>query len=1356
MKNRCIITPTVKVGNQDVVSKLFTELANYTGSTEAAQELWALSQVEEFREGLDNLEYDENGEPTFDSFSKAINIKEYLAGDISMNGLKQDAGAINKEGDVIEYTDSDEAIDKAVTFNEEYPNYVASVKRVNGKYTIDVEKKTSQNSEVPQRIVFNNSLNNKLLGILRSVGFDVAIDENSSYAGIFNPLDATVTAEGLRTVIQIAKGERGEKAFPEEFAHVMIAGLGANPLVTRLLNSLSMPVIEEVLGAQFESYNKKYNGDETRLRKEAAGKLLQRHIVGEEVTPQQKNLLKRLWNWIKSKLGSINESNINEAINEANREAGELAQFIMSDKATDSIDSDLILKEKPLYDLEGEVSSMEKLAEDALELMSKRLKILSVRSKTGRYSEEDVKAIKEMQNLIKKKKYASSTIHFLSESLGQIEGLQKELKRLHSIDTRSDTDLSKIRRSSFVLRSIKEFSDAYEDIIKQMTTLPAMLEAGEIDIEESDAEEIAEKATKALVVINNINRNYKKLRFNTVYNFLKTYWGGDKKIDVGKDKFVTIQEKDKEGNIVEKKVDTITLGMIMQRAFKDINGVDRWISSLSDASDPMLSLVAKAVKSAHMRRDASLNKIAIGIRAAHRKLIAAGYTTDFMFERDSKGKLTGRLISDINFIKYNEERNAYIKSLEEAGHPSYIIKSKVEAWERRHMELVKIKGSAAGRTEMLPARSIYGTNTLSSLSAAQREYYDTMMQAKALMEDQIPQRYANLYNAVQISKDMTEAVADNMGNPKKAIQLMLERTKSKFLRRADDTGFGEDTLDEDIEGNSESILLNFAGNPVEKLPIYYTSKLEDPEMLSTDFTASIMAYAGMAINYGEMNKVIDVLELTRDLIKDREVQQTSGDSRLTEAYKVLHKKFSKAYTKPGSNTNIGSRIDDYYASVIYDKQKKDEGTINVLGKKVDTAKTLDSIKSYTGAVGLGLNLFSAISNVTVGKMQILIEAIGGEYFGIKNSVVGKKNYYKDLPAYLAELNSTQKTSKMGLLIDKFDALEEFYNGLQHDGYYKGAISRIIGRRNLFFLNNMGEHYLHTRTMLAMLDAFKVKENGVTKSLYDVMDVVNKDGEYSIEIRDGVTKINEDGTESEITEDDLTRLKMRIGKVNQSLNGAFNEDDKGAIHRYALGRMAMQFRQWMPAHYFRRFAKPYYDAALDQYREGFYRTLGRFSWETLKDLRRAKFQLATNWKNLSNHEKANIRRALAEIGMFATLAALIALMGPEKDKKGVWYDRMIAYQLKRMYLETGASVPFPPTILENTWSILQSPAASIKTFNNIGGLIEFWNMFNEIESGRYKGWSEYERNLSQMLPIYGQVRKAIDISNEDYMFTIFNK
>ena len=51
---------------------------------------------------------------------------------------------------------------------------------------------------------------------------------------------------------------------------------------------------------------------------------------------------------------------------------------------------------------------------------------------------------------------------------------------------------------------------------------------------------------------------------------------------------------------------------------------------------------------------------------------------------------------------------------------------------------------------------------------------------------------------------------------------------------------------------------------------------------------------------------------------------------------------------------------------------------------------------------------------------------------------------------------------------------------------------------------------------------------------------------------------------------------------------------------------------------------------------------------------------------------------------------------------------------------------------------------------------FDNMFNEIESGRYKGWSEYEAGLVKTIPVYSQIRKVIDIKDESYMFNIFNR
>ena len=73
-----------------------------------------------------------------------------------------------------------------------------------------------------------------------------------------------------------------------------------------------------------------------------------------------------------------------------------------------------------------------------------------------------------------------------------------------------------------------------------------------------------------------------------------------------------------------------------------------------------------------------------------------------------------------------------------------------------------------------------------------------------------------------------------------------------------------------------------------------------------------------------------------------------------------------------------------------------------------------------------------------------------------------------------------------------------------------------------------------------------------------------------------------------------------------------------------------------------------------------------------------------------------------------------------------------------------------------WTILQSPAAALKQLDNLTNLVRFDKMFNEIESGRYKGWSEYEADLVKSIPVYGQIRKVIDLADESYMFNIFEK
>ena len=83
---------------------------------------------------------------------------------------------------------------------------------------------------------------------------------------------------------------------------------------------------------------------------------------------------------------------------------------------------------------------------------------------------------------------------------------------------------------------------------------------------------------------------------------------------------------------------------------------------------------------------------------------------------------------------------------------------------------------------------------------------------------------------------------------------------------------------------------------------------------------------------------------------------------------------------------------------------------------------------------------------------------------------------------------------------------------------------------------------------------------------------------------------------------------------------------------------------MPKHYERRFARAHWDDDLQERVEGYYNTLGKFSLNLMKDLRRAKLKIGENWNQLTPHERANLRRCIAEVGLFTILSNLCRFLG----------------------------------------------------------------------------------------------------------------
>ena len=79
-------------------------------------------------------------------------------------------------------------------------------------------------------------------------------------------------------------------------------------------------------------------------------------------------------------------------------------------------------------------------------------------------------------------------------------------------------------------------------------------------------------------------------------------------------------------------------------------------------------------------------------------------------------------------------------------------------------------------------------------------------------------------------------------NPRKAAQNALQIIRNSFKINKDDTEFGSTAVDKD----EKTVLLGFDSKLVQRLPVYYTDRLEHMELLNTDFTFGMVAFMGMA------------------------------------------------------------------------------------------------------------------------------------------------------------------------------------------------------------------------------------------------------------------------------------------------------------------------------------------------------------------------------------------------------------------------------------------------------------------------------------------------------------------------------
>lgn len=956
------------------------------------------------------------------------------------------------------------------------------------------------------------------------------------------------------------------------------------------------------------------------------------------------------------------------------------------------------------------IKQLSHAAADAAFTLQRQLKKLKSEQGVTPEARQLETSINRLTREIANQRYYSGVMGFMSDALNQVQTMEQLFQQANQAP---GTNMERSMARAKALMEIKRIRDGYEHIVESLSRMDDLIV--DESISPTDKQAIEDQAKAVKEYFDKYKKKIDELKENTMIDIAVEYLG-------------------------ETTSNGMSIADIVAMTDADSSVYD-YLYSIGRVSNPLVATMGSVIRDAQGERTQKLNEVALRIRRANKKLFDSGSHSDFMYEPDSN-----YIISDIDWVTYNEARKQAQKKFTRQGKTGLSLEEALDLWQEANTE-DRVVDYVSGRTERVPNGNY--RKAFPTLTQAQQEYYNEMMQIKGELGTLLPQYAQKQYLPPQLRRSFIDAIVKSKGNPKKIAKAILNKIKDMFIIREDDPLNVKNGI---IEGEEYGIRSGAMDNtPYRQIPIFYVNRLKDQGELLKDFSGALQALAGTAINYDCMNKIKDTVEFMGDFIKDQQIAATNGGVRQTDAIVTKGVRIFKDLVGFASNTNTSGIVDGFIDKHIYGVKLKD------VGKWTKMAQTL---LAYTSLRSLAANVKGAISNYLVGELQMLIESGAGEFYNPLDYVWAHAKVFGDntlsAPGRIIDFMTNNVNNKAVLLAQRFDPLNEIFSETAHERYFSGPLRQMIAKDFSFIGYGMGEHMIHYVTMYAILHNQKVKIDGKDATLYDAFYKGNKaDGNSELLMKNNVTYKDAEGNWVLVDDAFLNSIRDRIRYCNQNTHGSMNEEDKGLIHQRMVGRFVMNLRQWMVEHYSRRYRGKHWDASLKEWREGYYNTVGQLFTSWGRALFHFESEYATRWSEMTDSQKANVRRAMAEqIVLFSLLGLSFALGEPEDHKKEFWH-RMWIYQTKRAIMDVRGSTPYGVP-MEMT-KMINSPMAATNTVNALMyPFVGLPDIDKTIKSGRYKGWNKYGRNmLKYWVPFYNQIDQLQHMGEDESVFAVFD-
>lgn len=1315
MRDNCIYIPKNKNNTGD--SQLFIGLLDKTKTSgrvnrQLSLYMMALSRVPSVEKSLlaKGYKQDAGGDFLADDIYKEF--KGYFRKDapLQVEDKLIELGAVDSQLNPVVFQDAQQALQKVVKFNDTKPEdqnnaFVASVQHSGNGYIITVQERNMHTQIQSQYMREALRVWEEATRELTQNGIKVDVS-SEIIQNMWNPLDISTTLKTLSIL---------QKVSPESLTETDAA------LLLSFAESINPQVyarVKKYFDAQFndssiEQIANVFVNDPLSLSKEVHSRL--RDLIREIQTSPRLNF-RNLYNNI---IG-------NQPLSEETQFSNIVASLIEdSDLSTEEISVDI-----------KNIKSIREATAAAIRVIQNKIKKLENQSKDETWEARfalQQKAEKLAEEIQNQRFYAS--LAEIAEDCNKF--MTESIDFLKKYDLSKDLTLADINEINNVIKDCLEELSGYMPFIESLTILDQLSLGSSISQENINTiKEQAQKTRDSL-------QKYQKFLTDMKEIMVKKTVGSLLKVQ---DKWDSVSEEEK-------------LGIADVLSFTDCSYMDRLFYSMTKTSVPIVSLMGRILRDAEDARDTATIRVAQKLREVNQILAEHGGDSSFMFTPD------GWIATDRDFKGYYADKKAAIARLKAQGLRGPELQDAIKEWIDNNTEQ-RLVDPIHNRYETVP-NSNYEVKFDEGWQSWQKKYYQKMMAIKGELGSLMPEEYRQMYRPAYVSAGNMEILM------KHGLKALLQ-VKREQLRRwwkgikpedsmdyapVDDTGykFVESTL---------------TGEEKQRVPILFTQRILnnrgeiDKIRMSTDFTKSMVAYAYSALNYYFLNQISGTLEMMEDYIVNHTQSKDTLDNTKASKWQRGYLRVINTVKQAQGASNTAALIHGMLDSRLYGNK--------LIGSQALNMK-LSSFIRYTSFDALSLNVKGMVNNYIVGLLQTTIEAGAGEFFGFKDAtkamgqLIGKVGDVNNLYDFLTQ----NKSNKINLLNELFNPMNNISEGANSQSFYNNPIAKLASVDLTFIGYGAGEYLLHTHAMLSVLNNVKLYQGDKEISLFDALEVDNKDSKNpKLVFKEGLVWKNGDKVipldrelprdliASSDTFEFIEYIKKRIRYANQTMHGAMNSEDKGLIHRYILGRMIMNLRQWMVGHYSRRFRSKYFDADVMQFREGYYVTL----WKLAKAMTRAQNQwnidIMRGWNSMTKMQKHNVRRAATEIILYYALLSLVGFMGDPGDHKGERWYRFALYLAKRALMEERSSIPLltvdmPWGLLTETMKLFDSPVAATTTFSKMRYYFMFGDLNEQVQRGPHKGENKYWHGVAHKAFFTRFIKQMEDFGEDDSAFAIFN-